>query len=305
MSELSSARGSKTLLMSGSSSPSLARILLNCETAKRVSPSPAFIHCTRVAERAVRCKTLISFLSSCSFSISASTALILGGKNPPLHISSSDVSAFDCRRGSLRQALLLRLEFFAQQLFCPVQPPFYCRQRQAQEIRDPLQRHLVIKTQLQDQPMVFIERVNGGPHPGLFKRVARRERSRERFAMLDQRLVQIDPLAALPPRTLAHPQRHAPDDGVKPRGELRRLFNRGQRLESQQQRFLHGVFGRLIAGYRLRHPIGGGAVTQGQRVERTQVAQYRRNRQHFVGQIFRSRLGHARHSGRVLHSAYI
>src|SRR6266508_3242433 len=208
MSELSSASGSKTFLTFGSSSPNLARILLNCETAKRVSPSPAFIHCTRVAERAVRCKTLISFLSSCS-----------------LYISASDVSAFDRRPGSLRQALLLRLEFFAQQLFCPVQPPFHCRQRQAQEIRDPLQRHFVIKTQLQDQPVVFIERVNGGAHPGLFKRVARRERSRERFAMLDQRLVQIDPLAALPPRTLAHPQRHAPDDGVKPRGELRRLFN--------------------------------------------------------------------------------
>src|SRR6266508_3430870 len=140
MSELSSASGSKTFLTFGSSSPNLARILLNCETAKRVSPSPAFIHCTRVAERAVRCKTLISFLSSCSLSISASTALSPGGENPPLDISSSDVSAFDRRPGSLRQALLLRLEFFAQQLFCPVQPPFHCRQRQAQEIRDPRQR---------------------------------------------------------------------------------------------------------------------------------------------------------------------
>src|SRR5215813_7388093 len=226
MSELSSVSGSKTFLTSGSSSPNLPRILLNCETAKRVSPSPAFIHCTRVAERAVRCKTLISFLSSCSLSISASTALSPGRENPPLHISSSDVSAFDRRPGSLRQALLLRLEFFAQQLFCPVQPPFHCRQRQVQEICDPRERHLVIKTQLQDQPVVFIERVNGGAHPGLFKRVARRERSRERFAMLDQRLVQIDPMAALPPRTLAHPQRHAPDDGVKPRGEIGRASRR-------------------------------------------------------------------------------
>src|SRR5215475_3125135 len=239
MSELSSASGSKTVLTFGSSSPNLARILLNCETAKRVSPSPALIHCTRVAERAVRCKTLISFLSSCSLSISASTALSRGGGNDAPTRYISDVSAFDCQPGSLRQALLLRLEFFAQQLFCSVQSPFHCRQRQAQEIRDSLQRHLVIKTQLQDQPVVFIERVNGGAHPGLFKRFARRERSRERFAMLDQRLVQIDPLTALPPRTLAHPQRHAPDDGVKPRGELRRLFNRGQRLEGQQQRFLH------------------------------------------------------------------
>src|SRR5215475_5781245 len=104
--------------MSGSSSPNLARILLNCETAKRLSFSPAFIHCRRVAERAVRCRTLTSFLSSCSLSI-----------------STSDVSAFDRQFGSLRQALLLRPEFFSQQLFGSMQAPFHGRQRQVQKVR--------------------------------------------------------------------------------------------------------------------------------------------------------------------------
>src|SRR5262245_49181553 len=121
------------------------------------------------------------------------------GETRPYRLSTSDGSAFDFRPGSLRRALLLRLEFFAQQLFRPVQPPFNGSQRQVQEIRDPLQGHLVVKTQLQDQTVVFIERVNSRAHPGFFKRVSRRERSRERLAMLDQRLVQIDSMAALPP----------------------------------------------------------------------------------------------------------
>src|SRR5215510_13251726 len=182
MSELSSVSGSKTFLTSGSSSPNLPRILLNCETAKRVSPSPAFIHCTRVAERVVRCRTLISFLSSCSLSISISS-----------------VSVFDGRLRLPWQALLLRLEFFAQQLFRPVQPPLDGRQRQVQKVRDPFQRHLVVKTQFQNQTVVFIERVYSRANPGFFKRVAGGERARERLAVLNQRFVQIDSLAALLP----------------------------------------------------------------------------------------------------------
>src|SRR5262249_56598698 len=126
---------------------------------------------------------LVRFWVSWSVPFRASGVWGRGGKTPPLHISSSDVSVFDRRPGSLRQALLLRLEFFAQQLFCPVQPPFHCRQRKAQEIRDPRERHFVIKTQLQDQSVVFIESVNGGAHPRLCKRVAPRAPSRQRSAM--------------------------------------------------------------------------------------------------------------------------
>src|SRR5258708_5412152 len=85
-----------------------------------------------------------------------------------------------------------------------------------------------------------------------------------------------------------------PRDCGEPGGELRRLVDRGQGLESQQQSVLSNVLRKLSSHNRLGGANNRGAVARRQLIESVEVSQYRLDDKYFV-RLLDACLGHRLH----------
>src|SRR5204862_2301746 len=111
------------------------------------------------------------------------------------------------------------------------------------------------------------------------------------FDLIQQEVIDIDSPCSMGVLPLTETKRPVTGDSRKPCREFRRIVNRRQRLEREQERILRYVFRIFAADDALCGTHHCGAITQCQLVERIEVAEYRRYDKDFIRRLC-AYLGH-------------
>src|ERR1043165_6784351 len=148
--------------------------------------------------------------------------------------------------------------------------PLDGRERDTKKSCDALERHLVLKAQAKHERVIrrnIFER-----EPDLFvSSVLVKHRPGERAQLFEKQLVQLQAPIFVGALTFVETQSAMARDGRKPGGKLRRVFNRRQGFEGQQERVLRDIFGLVAPEDSLRRSDGRRAITQSQLIECVKV----------------------------------